>query len=591
MVRCPAVEPGSAPSPQARRADFGPRRDFDPRREDHQGHSPWSPPLAEAWLTAAGLFLLALAIRAAAASVIAFPVPEDTAYYAGVARNLVEGRGLVSDALWSYGTQPLVVPRAAFEVWLPVPSFLAAIPMAIAGAPHWFRAAQVSSVLVSAAIPVLAWRIATDVATERGLPPGQARTLAIGSGVVAAVVGPLVTYGALPDSTAPFAFLSLAACLLMFRISAAPRGLKDWRLLALGVVLGLAALTRNEAIWLGLAWLLVAWLWTAGRRVERAAMIALPAAVAILIYLPWAVRDWQAFGTPLPGQALSNALYVDHMDVYAYSDPPTLARYLDQGLTAILQAHVAGFAYDLFSVLVTQGFPIGLIGLVALPLVWRLRALRPLLLYAVLTYAFTSLVFPVSTQFGTFLHAAGAVYVLLIVACLFGLDAFITRIGRIRGWTRPVAWLGPTFAVAVAIPLSVLSIGDLSSSASGVEARYHQLDTALTRTGSPLEAGAPVIANFPVWLAESTGVTAIALPDESPASVLDLAHHFGSKLVVVDLPDEGRHWPAALQDGSAASACFVKVELTGDPGGAPAQGAPAQDDLLAGFSVFRIVCP
>ena len=36
------------------------------------------------------------------------------------ARNLLEGRGLVSDALWSFQTPPLVFPRPAFEVWLPL---------------------------------------------------------------------------------------------------------------------------------------------------------------------------------------------------------------------------------------------------------------------------------------------------------------------------------------------------------------------------------------------------------------------------------------------------------------------------------------
>ena len=67
----------------------------------------------EVWLSAGAIFLFAVVVRAIAAAAVAFPVPEDTAYYAGVARNLVEGRGLVSDALWSYQTQPLVVPRAA----------------------------------------------------------------------------------------------------------------------------------------------------------------------------------------------------------------------------------------------------------------------------------------------------------------------------------------------------------------------------------------------------------------------------------------------------------------------------------------------
>ena len=53
-----------------------------------------------------------LVARAYFAAQIVFPKPEDTAYYVGVARNLLEGRGLVSDALWSYQTPPLDVPAA-----------------------------------------------------------------------------------------------------------------------------------------------------------------------------------------------------------------------------------------------------------------------------------------------------------------------------------------------------------------------------------------------------------------------------------------------------------------------------------------------
>ncbi len=46
----------------------------------------------EAWLSAGGLFALALAVRAVVAGTVPFPTPEDTAYYYGVARNVVEGR-------------------------------------------------------------------------------------------------------------------------------------------------------------------------------------------------------------------------------------------------------------------------------------------------------------------------------------------------------------------------------------------------------------------------------------------------------------------------------------------------------------------
>ena len=87
----------------------------------------------EAVLSALLVFAVALVVRVVFASQIVFPKPEDTAYYVGVARNLVEGHGLVSDALWSYGTPPLGFPRPAFEVWLPLPTFLAAVAMAVGG--------------------------------------------------------------------------------------------------------------------------------------------------------------------------------------------------------------------------------------------------------------------------------------------------------------------------------------------------------------------------------------------------------------------------------------------------------------------------
>ena len=553
----------------------------------------------EAWLSAAAVFVLAVVVRAVAAATVAFPVPEDTAYYAGVARNLVEGRGLVTDALWSYQTQPLVVPRAAFEVWLPLPSLLAAIPMWVAGAANWFRAAQVVSVVSGGAVAALAWRLGADVAAELALPVARARTVALGSGLAASFLGPLVLYGTFPDSTGLFAALSLAACLLMTRIVARPSGRADRRLIALGLLFGFAALTRSEAVWLALAWVIVVWRWTPRRapgtasagtaagidRRFRVALIVVPAAIAALVYAPWAIRDWLAFGTPLPGQALANALSVSGFDIFAYQDQPSLAHYLAQGPAALVGMRVAGAAHNLFDVLVIPAFPISVIGLLALPWTGRPAAMRPLALTAALTFLVTSLVFPVSTMWGTFLHAAGSIYVLLTVSSLVVLDALIVRIGRFRHWTRPVAWLGPAFAVAVSIPLLVVSIVAVQQQSSDVLARYDALPAALAQTGVPLADNMPVITNNPIWLAESAHVSTLALPEESPAAVLALAHRFGAKLVVITL-DDSRQWPGILDEGGAGSVCFNKVSLADNSGRTP------EDILaLARVRVFRVICP
>jgi len=558
----------------------------------------------EAWLCAAAIFVLAAAIRTFAASTVSFPVPEDTAYYAGVARNLVAGRGLVFDALWSYQTPPLVVPREAFEVWLPLPSLLAAIPIWLAGAANWFRAAQAMAVVVSSLGAVLAWRLGADVAAELRLPVGRARTLGVGCGVVASFLGPLVVFGTLPDSTALFATLSLAACLLMTRITAPASTVSgltsgrrllrrsDLRLVALGVILGLAALTRSEALWLGLTWLAVAWLWTrssSGRRPsrrERLRLVLVPAFVAILVFLPWAIRDWMAFGSPLPGQTLANALSIHPSDIYAYQGQPTLARYLAQGPKWLVGIRITALFHDLVEVLIIPGFPIGLIGLLALPLSWRLNALRPLLLVSTVTFTITTLIFPVSTLWGTFLHAAGAIFVLLIVSCLVALDALIAVIHRVRHWWRPVAWLGPALATAVAIPLLAVSMFSLDSTADATSTRYDALVPALANAGISLDDSGPVITNNPIWLADATGVTALALPQESPTSVVTLARHFHSKLLIVARPDAADLWPWVLDTQSADRECFSEVYLTDNSAMMAAPGSP-----LDGIRVFRIGCP
>jgi hypothetical protein len=538
----------------------------------------------EAVGSAVGIFVVAFLVRVLFAAQIVFPKPEDTAYYFGVARNLVEGRGLVSDALWSYQTPPLEFPRQAFEVWLPLPSLLAAIPMALLGAT--FAAAQWSSVVLGAIVPVLAWRLAADIAAERGLPPGRARTLAIGTGLTCAVYLPLLLHSALPDSTMPFAVLALAACLLMARVTRDPRGgrLLDARVVGLGLVIGLAALTRNEAIYLGLAWLIVAA--GIGRldRRARAGLIAAVAGVAALVFLPWAFRDWVTFGSPFPGQAVANAFSVSGFDVFAWNDPPTLSRYLAVGPARLVGMRVDGLAHNLFSVLLLPGLPVSLIGLIGLPWAIRGAAIRPLVIVSFATFLVTSLVFPVATTWGTFLHAAGPFQVLLVISALLALDALIARVGARLGWTRPVAWLGPLLGVFGSLLFSVALLPSFGSGSAGTAERYRDLAAAMADIGHPLDASAgPVISNFPIWMAETQRIDALALPDEPPRDVLDLASTFDAKLVVL-LDAASTYWPADLDAGVDGAACFRELDLGAATNQQP--GGP-----LAGIRAFEVVCP
>ena len=537
----------------------------------------------ESWLSVLGLFAVALVARAVFAGQVVFPKPEDTAYYVGVARNLVEGRGLVSDALWSYGTPPLIFPRPAFEVWMPLPTFLAAIPMLVLG--PTFQAAQVSSVLIGATVPVLAWRLAADVAAERGMSPVRARTIALGTGLTSAVYLPLVLHSALPDSTMTFAALVLGACLLMTRVLREPHDgrLSDPRLLGIGVLLGLAALTRNEAAWLALTWVLLV---VATRGIERPVkvrMIAIVAVVALIVFAPWALRNWSTFGSPLPGQAVTNAFSVSGFDIFAWNDPPTLSRYLAVGPARLLEMRVEGLAHNFGNVLLLPGFPLSAIGLLALPWTARGRAVRPVVVVGLITFLVTSLVFPVATTWGTFLHAAGPIHVLIVLSALLALDAVLAALGRRLGWTKEVGWLGATMGVATSVLFSVVLLAGFGQGSRDTARLYEELTDRMAAVDRPLSApGMRLMSNFPIWVAETQRVSTLALPDEPPTDVLDLVSEFpGTRYLILTSP-EGDHWPTDLAAARPGAECFVPVELGPYAGGG--------EDPLAKTTVYEIGC-
>jgi hypothetical protein len=516
----------------------------------------------EAIATAIGIFVVALVVRAAATATNDFPGSQDTAYYWGVARNAVEGRGLVSDAIWSFTLPPYTFPRPAFELWMPLSTLLSIPFLAILGT--GFRSAQIGGALVSAAVPVLTWLLVTDLAEERGLPRARARILAVGAGLVACLYGPLVLYGALPDSTAPFTVVVVSASILMERVACDPRGARalDPRLIGIGVALGLAALTRNEAIWYALAWAIVAWLALPGGRGRAGAYLRLvgtPAVVAILAYVPWAVRQWAVFGTPLPGQAIANAFSRTTSDVYAWGDPPTLGKWLAQGPAKLAQDRVTGFGHNVMNVLILPAIPVGPIGLVGLPWVARSVVLRPLLIGGTLTFLATTLVFPVATTWGTFLHASGPIQVLLVASAAAAGDATIAWIGRRRAWRPSTAVLAPVAILAIAVPVLVLTIGAIGSLSAEMRDRYTALQVRIAAVGIDLGARGPVITDSPIWLAETARIPTLALPEESPAEVAELARRFGATYLVVSLNADHGEWLAILARGGDDASCFQPI--------------------------------
>jgi hypothetical protein len=195
---------------------------------------------------------------------------------------------------------------------------------------------------------------------------------------------------------------------------------------------------------------------------------------------------------------------------------------------------------------------------------------------AVTTFVITTLAFPVQTTWGTYLHASAPADVLIIVSGLSALDAGLAWVGQRRGWTRPVAWLGPLFAGAGALLFVGLGIPAYGANAAATEASYASLSERFAALGDPLEPAVPVISNHPMWVAEANRVRALALPDEPVSSVVQIARTFGARYVVLDGVAGG--WPARLATDPDAR-CLQPVALPG--------AGTAPDP----FRVYRVACP
>ncbi len=513
----------------------------------------------------AGLFGLALVLRLWAIGVIGFPLTEGGAYYIAVARNLVSGHGLVIDALWNYSTPPLVLPRPAFELWQPMTSFVAAAPMALFGTA--FGTAQLGGVVLGAALAPLAWMVARDSATRLNLPEGRRAWVSLGAGLLVALGGPFLFSAALPDSTLPFTFLAIAACVVIPRAVAGDRRAS----VALGVLLGLAYLTRLEAVYVAVAFVILAGLARSGWR-ERARVVIPVAAVAALVASPWWLRNMAAFGTPIPGQITDNLFLTSNEQIFAYADRPTPAGFLAQGVPQIASNVATAVWHDFVDVLLVPAAPIVAIGLVAVVALlvgarrrrgtpstqlWR-GSLGGLLWTGGLTFAATSLLFPVATLWGTFEHASGPLLVGLAVAAMIGTDAFVAWLVELRGWQRKNAWLAPLALVALTIPLAAFQLASASRQAADEHAQIRSITVSLPSVlaSAGVAESTPLITDRPIWLSDALGRPALALPDESPSVVLRLARDFGARSVVIVEPRGS--YPQILRD-PANGACFTEL--------------------------------
>ena len=532
------------------------------------------------WLVPVSLLLFALLVRLLAIAWVPFPPTEGSLYYLDVARNLVQGHGLTTDALWSYANPPFSLPRPAFDLWLPLASLVAAVPMLIGGTAH--QVGQLGGALLGACLAPLAWAVAREAAGVDGLDRRRSGAVALTAGLLAAVLGPFLVATVAPDSTVPFAVLGTLDALLIARLLRQPsgdgiRGGRRYWLpgLVLGLSLGLTYLARQEVIWIGLTLVILAIpsvrAAAPGGRVRHALRMLGPVvAGGLLLVVPWMVRQQLTFGGGATAQALENMFLLRNEQIFAVHDRPTLAAWLAQGVGTIAVAPLRAAGTQLIDTLLVGAFPIGILGMLSVVGLRRRASLRQptslvvLLVGGGITFLASAVLFPVATLWGTFAHASGPLLVGLIVASVLGIDALMTRISIARHWQQINVIVGPAALLALTVPIALVQLASVAGSAGTFERRLEAVRVAMDVAGVP--ADGTIMSDHPMSLSWILDRPVMVVPDDPPGTIAELARQTGvTTLIMFD--DRGRY-PGALLT-PAATTCLAgdaqQIGLAEDP--------------------------
>jgi 4-amino-4-deoxy-L-arabinose transferase-like glycosyltransferase len=386
--------------------------------------------------------LLGLCLALGAAWLIQITGYMDADYYYAMGKVMAGGGGLYEPFLWNYLDSPAGIPHPAFQYWMPLTSFLAAGGQMLFGLN--FRAAQMPFLLLTMAIPpltaFLSYRMHRD------------SKLAWLSGLLAAFPGFYLPFLVTTDSFAIYAMLGL---LLFLIIPNAVDRASGFRWLLVGLLSGIAHLTRAD----GVLVLIAAILCTCFSIRENWKYIIWLFIGYSAVMLPWGIVNWKISGHFFPvgsGRALWS---IHYDDLFTYpAERLDFARWVQTGIGQILLVRISAFWTNIKNLLAANGLvflgPLMILG------ARKLRheaSIRFAAIFLILLMALMSFVFPFAGSRGGYFHSSVLLMPMLWVLAPVGLREAISFGVRRRGWRGPQA--ERVFGITVVLFAALITIG------------------------------------------------------------------------------------------------------------------------------------
>ncbi|MGQ9832339.1 MAG: glycosyltransferase family 39 protein [Candidatus Villigracilaceae bacterium] len=454
------------------------------------------------------------------------PGHADSAFYYTVARNIVAGRGLVLDYVFNYldGLPP--IPHYSNDFWHPLASYLLAIPMKLLGVSVFN--ATLSSLAAGILIAVTAF--------YAGRAFGRTTEFGLLTALLTYFAPTQISISTTTDANVFFGLFGVLALYFTMRGLNRPKFFT-----AAAIFTGLSHLTRQDGLLL-LMVLLGCILIARLPLKQRIGLAAAAVLIHVVVLSPLLLKNYSVFGQPFPSGPSRTMYMTEYEDFYAYGKTFTLKSYYGElGLKGIYKDKLDAAHDNLDLILlfldrfVALALVIALLDLLLVRREWeKLRQLSPALLYSLIVYFFYALI--ASYSRGSTVKSLGS---LLPFFYIIILDFVFTRLKK--------RWIIYPLLFAACIYLGQSGYARMVNSHTHynqVYAELHQIQQVILADAAshhlPAEQIA-VMSRNPWEFYEATGLTAVMIPNNSLATILQVANHYQVQYMILPAPRSDLH--------------------------------------------------
>ncbi|MGI9309388.1 MAG: ArnT family glycosyltransferase [Gammaproteobacteria bacterium] len=481
----------------------------------------------------AGIFVLALVVRAGVAFLQTEPINIDEAYHYISSLNLTRGQGFTEHIVWNYLYLPESVVHPGFLYWMPLSSMIAALGLLLFG--EAYSSAQFGFVLLSACLPVMTYMIAIE-AGRNVRHAFIAALLMIFSGVY-------FREWTVIDSFTPFALFGVLALYGFGKLFDSRQA--GWAIFA-GVCTGLANLARPDGPLLLIAFAaLLSLQWISPKIVlanrgafsRDAALFVIAVGAFLLTMTPWYVRNFLLIGAATVPGGLDTIWLCSYYDFFSFGKDLGFSEYLACGWGTILDSKLWAVWRNTLRFSGEQGMWI------LLPLAYIGRKpfmsntlFRLATVYGVLLFVAMSLVFTFPGARGSWYHSAGVLMPFLCVAAVQGIEPIAEDIAR-RNPNRSLSRAIQSGGI-VLVSFAVIFSGFFFIRQSNLHAGEKSLGQAFAQAAILAGDNTVMVHKSPLYIFHG-GQSAINVPTNGNEAIFSAADMYDATFLLLDgtMPD------------------------------------------------------